>query len=263
MDRPRERKDLDLPFAIRVFSDGRQRLEPIRAERRVSHPQAERKRRVRGIELADAVVEARQPPFVAGEQLAHEAIRTRHLLADCRLPQRRCGVAAWRNDAAGADVEAAGKDGKGGGRPLVQERHDARMLGEVLQRLVIEPGETVAQQRGLTVGENRACELGRPAAAAEYRLAPDRRRQRNRDGLGDIGVRRPDTARTCRRDDERPSCFRDVVREARQLRDEALAIGGVDRRRAHARSRPFLLGPERLQTPARQRQGAREMPLQS
>ena len=85
---PAERQRAQLRLAEHADTGG-QRLETLRARRGVGHPEAQRKRAARRIELADDVVQVEEPSFVQLQQLEHEAIRPRHFFGDDRLPQRR------------------------------------------------------------------------------------------------------------------------------------------------------------------------------
>ena len=86
--RAAERQRPQVRLAVGADAE-RQRLEALGARRGIRHPEAEREGAARRIELADDVVEIRQPSVVQLEQLLDEPIRARHLLEDHALPQRR------------------------------------------------------------------------------------------------------------------------------------------------------------------------------
>ena len=60
------------------------------------------------------------------------------------------------------------------------------MIGEVLQRLVVERGQAVTEERCLSIAENRDHEIARRHGAQEYRVAPHSSRQRHGNELVDL-----------------------------------------------------------------------------
>src|SRR5204863_261655 len=81
-------------------------------------------------------------------------------LADGRFPQRLRPGAARRHDAAATNTEAAAERGERRRRAIVQPSDRRRMIREEPQRLIVEPGEAVAQERRLTIAENRCDNSG-------------------------------------------------------------------------------------------------------
>ena len=63
------------------------------------------------------------------------------------------------------------------------------MIGEVLQRLVVERGQAVAEERCLPIAEDGDHEIARRHGALEYRVAPYSRRQRHGNDLVGTGGR--------------------------------------------------------------------------
>ena len=142
-----ERHRADVPLAKRAGSRGRQRLEPIGARRGIRHPQAQDKRTPRRIELSDGVVERRDPALVHLEQLLDESIRTRHFFAHDRFPHRHDVITLGRgNDTVGAHAQAARERRERRRGPLVEPRQQQRVIGEELQRLIVERRQAVAQE---------------------------------------------------------------------------------------------------------------------
>ena len=61
------------------------------------------------------------------------------------------------------------------------------MLAEVLQRLIVEAREAVAEKRRLAIAQNCDDQIGRRDLAMEDRIGPHRRRQRNRNQFRAVG----------------------------------------------------------------------------
>ena len=59
--------------------------------------------------------------------------------------------------------QVVAKRGERRRRPLVQERQQRRVLDEVVQRLIVEAGETATEQRRAAIGKNRDDQLIRRA----------------------------------------------------------------------------------------------------
>ena len=208
--------------------------EAIRSRRRVLHPKAKSECRVRRIELGDRLVQIGQPPFATREQLAHEAIGMRHALAHDRFPQRHRGIAARRTHTAVAHAQAVTERGERRRVVGVNAGERGGVVDEERQRLIVQGGKPVAEERRLSIGENADTRSAGATRRSKDRIAPDRSGQRNRDEVdgrvrcgrpaacSPIGLRRPQTAH------ERIGRLHDGCRarckDTRELCDEARAI---------------------------------------
>ena len=224
----------------------RQRLEALGSRRRIRHPEAERERAAGRIELADDVVEIRQPSVVQLEQLLDEPIRARHLLEDHALPQRGDVVpieGAGRNDTVVRDPQAGGEGPEGGRRSLVDPLEQLRVIREKPERRIVERREPEAEERCRAIRNDRRDQLARRHRAMKDRRAPEVSRQRHRHHVAGPRVQVLPSApqglprRRQIRLGRRPSSFGRVVEEAGDLVHEAAAIGyGIDPERLRKRS---------------------------
>ena len=125
-------------LAVGARRDG-QRLEADGAHRGVRHPEPERERPPRGIELADDVVDIRKTAVVQLEELLQEALRARHLFEDDAFPQRvhvdlltlsPAHGGTERDDAISLHADAGRDDREDRRRPLVDPLEQLRMIRE-------------------------------------------------------------------------------------------------------------------------------------
>ena len=251
------------PVSEGAESDTRQDLESFEALRRIVHPQPEHEGAASGIEVTDDVVQIRDATFSELEQRGQEPLGPRDFFTDDRFPQRadvvaptlrrlpcvsRPGRRAGRDDTVPVNTDAFGEHAKGRRRTLVQMRDERRVVGEKLQRLVVQRRQAVADQGRLTVRDDRGDELVGCDAPPEDRVAPDFRAQWHGH---EIETRR--IAIRCRPDRPSPligcrqslQAFRmqkrgrgwipclEIEHEARHFGDEAAAIGDrIDTERA-------------------------------
>ena len=227
-ERTRERKRPNVPVVVRVGGRVDERLESLGAHARIVDPQAERERLSGSIDIGDRVVHVRDAAFPHLEQLANEAVGPIDPIADDRLPQRNGVRPAGRNHETAANTKRRRERRECRRAALVQTREHGRMLDEEAERLIVQRGETVTEERSLPVAQDSR-EHGRGGQRpTEDGLGPHRRRERQRDLLARRGV-----ARSC------GDCFdaietriaagisarRNVVDQTRELADEARAIG--------------------------------------
>ncbi len=149
-------------------------------------------------------------------------------------------------------------------------RQQRRMIGEIRERLVVERGEAVAEQRGRTIGDDRDHQILARDPAAKDRAAPQFRRQRNGYqidrslvGRGGAAVPQRFANRPQKRVRLHPRALRQAVGKTRDFENEPAAVRNrIDiRARARARrSRPAAAPRLKLQRP---RQDEAEKPLQS
>ncbi len=234
-----------MPVAKRVDAGGRERLEAIDARLTVRHPQAEHEGAMRRVDLADRVVEVREPAFVELEELRHEAVHARNLLNRHGLPEGNRRVASGRHDAILLDVQRARERGEGRSGALGDSREDRRVLSEIRERVVVERGQPVADQRRRPVRHDRRHEFVARDAAVEDRVAPYVRRQRDGDQLGQLRIQRDGGNFAARgflaqalkkRVNGRLVTLRVVVDQPGDFGEEAAAIGSrVDAERARER----------------------------
>src|SRR5919197_2043156 len=121
------------------------------------------------IEVAGKVVEIGQAAFASLEERNEKPLRTRRPLADDRLPQR-CDLVtltlrvpsfggAGGHDAVSANADRCGEDRKGGRGALVDSPDQRFMVGEELQRLIVQRRQAMAEQRRLAVCEDNVNQL--------------------------------------------------------------------------------------------------------
>ena len=185
VQRPDERTLRRGPFGICGGDCAGERARPGHAQVRILNPQPERERDMRRFQLADGVVEVRQPARASGEQRLDEAHGICRARLDQRFPDapRRFGLRfAGRDDAAVANPEVAAERGEHS-RLRIDRPESRRVLRQVLQRGVVETGEAVTQERGALVGQNGREEIGGRHLALEDRAGPDGRRQRHRNQI--------------------------------------------------------------------------------
>src|SRR5262249_7677701 len=142
-------------------------------------PEAECKRcrgRRRGI---NDVVEVRQPPVVLSIEETNERLRRGDRGAKSRLPQRDGAFATGRHDAPLVNPQVVAECRKRPRRALIQKLQQLWMLREVLERLIVEPGKTAADERGTAIGKDGYQELIRRHGVAKNRAAPDSSGQGN------------------------------------------------------------------------------------
>src|SRR5207244_6869651 len=75
------------------------------------------------------------------------------LVNDC-FPQRACRCAAWQDDRAVSDPQAAGKRGERSRVVDVETRDDLRSLTEKLQRFAVQRGKAMAEEGCLAVSDH-------------------------------------------------------------------------------------------------------------
>src|SRR5262249_24307744 len=180
-----------------------------------------------------------EPPFALLEQALDESIGACHFFADDGLPQRSGVGVARRRDAVVADAYAGRERREDRRRPLVHPPQQSLVASEKCQRLVVQPGETVADERRLTVGDDRADEFVLADPLVEDRVSPDVRAQRDGNDVRRTRRTEPRRAPALRlthglekRRGRRRTDFRRVVDEARDLGHVAAAIRyGIDRER--------------------------------
>ena len=226
--RPRERKGLHAPVAVRLGRLGDERFEALDPDAAIVHPQSERKGLRGRLQVGHRIVDVGDAGVALLEELAHEPLGLIDARADRRLPQGHGVRAAWRHDAAGGDAQAAGERGKGRRAPFMHARERGRMIREERQRLVVQRGEAVADERRVAVAQNRHQHRAVGQRPMNDRFAPQSRCQRNRNQLDRAGGRR--CRRTKRFDASearvrhRVPSLRDVVDEPRDFGSEP---GGV------------------------------------
>ena len=171
------------PVAGRGDRGGSQRAHSVETRRRIVHPQAEREPLPVEIELADRVVEARHPAFVLCKQGDEKSIRAREAGPNDVFPQPASFVNARRHDTTALHANLFRKHRERLDAERIYLRENRRMVRQILQRLIVQGGEPVTEERGLPIGENLDHEIARRDGAQEYGLAPNCSGQRHRNEL--------------------------------------------------------------------------------
>ena len=167
--RPRERMVDRPPLAVAALRTRRasawKRCDALR-RRRASRGRARTRRRRIGGRAID-VVQVREAALVLAEQ---QRARTRRASStgarDDRFPERHGRVAARRHDAAARECAGCRRTPRNGAAAARTAASARRMLGEVRQRLVVEPGEPAAEQRRAAIGQGSRRPADRAAPTA-------------------------------------------------------------------------------------------------
>ena len=106
------------------------------------------------------------------------------LFADGRLPQRRRVGAARRHHAVRVNAQAAAESGEDGRIVLVETRDHRRVIGQVLQRLVVGRREAMTEMRRARIRQDRGDDRLRRNRATEDGARPDLDGQRDRYRVG-------------------------------------------------------------------------------
>ena len=171
----------EMRLAVVADAGVSQRLEALepRGGVRIHEPSANARRA--GSSWPIDVVEIRQPAFVqleaAAGMNARRASPARATTLPTAAPRRRRPAATTRLPAS-RKLRAEG--GEGRRRALVEALEQRRVIGEEGQRLVVERGEAVAEQRRARSVMIAATSSSRRDRAMEDRAAPHSRRQRHR-----------------------------------------------------------------------------------
>ena len=105
-------------------------------------------------------------------------------LADGRLPQATAPAPPGGTTRFASDVQAVAERGERGRVVLVQPRDDARVIDEILQRLVVDARQPVAEMRRARIGQDGGDDRPARNRTPEHRLRPHRHRQRDRNRVG-------------------------------------------------------------------------------
>ena len=243
VERPGERQPRGLPLRERGPVHQGQGLEPLHPYGGILDPQAERERRPRCIHLRDGIVEIREASFVLTVEQADERCRPIQFFADHRFPQRRRVGAAGRNHPVRVNAQAAAESGVDRRIVLVQAREHRRVIGQILQRLVVERRETMAEMRRTGIRQDRSDDRLRRNRATEDGARPDIGGQRDWYRIGRLTgsalLDGPAPQRGGRSGARGRRAFRRWVREPRELGHEAGALGRRrDAQRMRHRHRP-------------------------
>src|SRR5213078_4280122 len=105
------------------------------------------------------------------EERLQKSVGPFELLAHDRFPYGRRGIAAGYREPAVADMDAFAKGGKWRRRAFDEPREQRTMVGEELQRVVVERGKAVADQRTRSIGQNRGDQIFAADGPVKHRLA--------------------------------------------------------------------------------------------
>ena len=130
------------PLVVAAHTRCGQRSESLDSLIVIRQPQAEGKRGGRRRRRIDHVVQVGESPIVLAEQLADERVWRGHRGVNRRFPEWNSALTSRRHDSSLMNPQVVAKCGKRRRSPLVQIRHQRRVLDEVVQRLIVESGET-------------------------------------------------------------------------------------------------------------------------
>ena len=147
------------PLVVPAHTRRGQRPESLDSLILIGQPQAEGKRGRRRRRRIDRVVQIRQSPVVLAKQLPDERVWCGHRGVNRRFPQGNGALTTRRHDSSLMNPQVVAKCGKRRRSPLVQVRQQRRVLDKVVQRLIVESGETSTEQRRAAIGKNRDDQL--------------------------------------------------------------------------------------------------------